>query len=334
MGGSCQLAELFVANGPMETLSKEVRNLAQRVAKEGAISGQLTGSLHPMLRRVRAGNASVMTFTGTNTYLLGKSDIAIIDPGPDDSQHLRAILDVVGDQRVHGIFVTHAHIDHAGLAPRLAQITNTQIYAFARHQSRRVAPGGLLQSFKGGEGIDKSFMADKYLEDGEIIQGESWCLETIWTPGHLDDHICLAWKEGNGIFSGDHVMGWSTTFISPPHGDMTRYMASLHRLKAYKVARFFPGHGEIVSDPQILLDERIAHRLKREGQILTLLEESPKSAQELAFRIYPAAPAHVIPLGMRNILAHLLDLKDRDQVQAAEDKNIYATDWTWSRNES
>ena len=262
-----------------------------------------------------------MTFTGTNTYLLGRSNIAVIDPGPDDERHLRAILDAARPGRIEKILVTHSHIDHTELVPRLAELTGAEVYAHeslgqVREQRENFNP---KSGFGGGEGVDESFVPDSFVKDGEPIEGGGWRLETVWTPGHMHDHACFAWSEGRALFSGDHIMGWSTTVVSPPHGDMTAFMESLQRLKGRAETVYYPGHGGPVSEPQSMVRYQINHRKERERQILSEIGGSALSATELAHRIYLEVPDRLIPMAARSVFAHLLDLHRRKLVRAEKD---------------
>lgn len=274
-------------------------------------------TLAPLVRRLRAPNPSPLTGTGTNTYLVGTTDLAVIDPGPDLPDHLSAILAALQPgQRISHILVSHAHFDHSGLAPRLAQATGAPIFAFGSAIAgrspvmTRLAP--LLPA--AGEGLDQVFRPHHRLSDGDSVSGPDWQITAHHTPGHLGGHLCLAL--GDTLFSGDHVMGWSTTLVSPPDGDMADYMASLRRLQAHPWARFLPGHGDPVPDPADRLASLIAHRLTREAQILAALALSPTKIPPLTARLYHDIPARLLPAAERNTLAHLIDLASRNLVTA------------------
>ncbi|MBA3911913.1 MAG: MBL fold metallo-hydrolase [Rhodobacter sp.] len=278
----------------------------------------LLSAASPQIRCLTADNPSPLTGAGTNTYLLGSAEIAVIDPGPDLPGHLIAILGALAPgERVTRIVVTHAHRDHSALAPRLAAATGAEVLAFGPALSgrsplmTRLAPD-LPAS---GEGLDLGFQPDTLLADNDRVTGPDWELAALHTPGHLGGHLCLAL--GDTLFSGDHVMGWSTTLISPPDGDMAAYMASLRRLQSGPWQRFLPGHGDPVEDPAARMAELVAHRLGREGAILAQLAENPATIPDLARRIYRDTPVQLLPAAERNVLAHLIDLASRNLVTAS-----------------
>ncbi len=266
--------------------------------------------LQPGVRRILAPNPSPMTYRGTNTYLLGQRDIAVIDPGPLSDAHLNAILEALEPgQKISHIFVTHSHLDHSPLAAPLAARTGAQIYAFGGPEAGRsavmsqLAQNGLAG---GGEGIDTQFRPDIEVADAELIEGEDWQLEVIHTPGHLGNHIALAW--GRTCFTADHVMGWASSLVSPPDGDLTDFMTACYRLQEREWAVFHAGHGAPITDPSGRLEWLIQHRLGREAQILSALEDRPGTAQDLAERIYTETPKALLPAAERNVFAHLVDL--------------------------
>ncbi len=280
--------------------------------------------LAPGLRRILAPNPSPMTYRGTNTYLLGDEDIAVIDPGPLSDAHLQAIVDALDPgQRISHIFVTHTHLDHSPLAAPLASRTGAPILAFGGPQAGRseimteLAQNGLAG---GGEGIDADFRPDIELEDGERVAAEGWQLEVIHTPGHLGNHIALAW--GDICFTADHVMGWASSLVSPPDGDLTDFMAACRRLRAREWSVFHPGHGAPIANPAKRLDWLIDHRLQREAQILDALGSGPATAQQLAQRIYTETPAALLPAAERNVFAHLVDLTGRSRVAPLGDLSV------------
>jgi glyoxylase-like metal-dependent hydrolase (beta-lactamase superfamily II) len=270
------------------------------------------------LLRLRAANPSPLTGSGTNTYLLGTTELAIIDPGPDLDSHLEAILAAVGGRIVSHILVTHAHRDHSALAPRLADRTGAAVLAFGTvldgMSPRMAALRGIVPS--SGEGLDLAFTPDIRLADDARISGPDWTLQVLHTPGHLGGHLCLAL--GDILFSGDHVMGWASTIVSPPEGDMGDYMASLRRLQRFRWGRMLPGHGDPIEDPASRLKALLAHRHMREGQIIEALALGPADAKGLTLRIYADINPSLRPAAERNVLAHLLDLEARSLVEAEQ----------------
>lgn len=262
------------------------------------------------IRRILAPNPSPMTFRGTNTYLLGTRDVAVIDPGPDDPVHLAAILtSLAPEARISHIFVTHAHRDHSPLARTLSAQTGAAILAFGPAFAgrsalmTRLARSGLTD---GGEGIDAAFAPDHLLEDGARVTGDDWQIEAFWTPGHLGNHMCF--RAGDAIFTGDLVMGWASSLVSPPDGDLSDFMASCRRLRGRGASVFHAGHGAPIAQPDARLDDLIAHREAREAAIVTALTDGPASAATLARRIYTDTPEKLMPAATRNVLAHLIDL--------------------------
>ena len=269
------------------------------------------------VRRLVAPNPSPMTYRGTNTYLVGTTDLAVIDPGPDRADHLEAILAAVTPaQRITHIIVTHTHVDHSPLARPLAERTGAPVLAFGDASAGRsavmagLAADGLAG---GGEGVDHGFRPDESLADGAIIEGSDWALEVIHTPGHIGNHIALAW--GDICFTADHVMGWASSLVSPPDGDLTDFMASCARLQTRDWSVFHPGHGAPIDDPAGRLAWLVGHRQAREAAILESLAQGPAGARELAERIYTETPPALIPAAERNVFAHLVDLTGKNRVR-------------------
>jgi glyoxylase-like metal-dependent hydrolase (beta-lactamase superfamily II) len=273
--------------------------------------------LEPGLRRVVAPNPSPMTYRGTNTYLLGTRALAVIDPGPDSVPHLEAILGAVETgQHISHIIVTHTHLDHSPLSRALSQATNAPVLAFGTAQTGRSEVMQKLMSagtVGGGEGIDHAFVPDDILHDGQIIAGDGWLLEVIHTPGHIGNHISLAW--GEACFTADHVMGWASSLVSPPDGDLSDFMASCARLQARNWRVFYPGHGGQVDEPAARLAWLLGHRRAREASILSALRLGPATAATLAAAIYTETPPALQGAATRNVLAHLIDLNGRGLVE-------------------
>jgi len=272
--------------------------------------------LAPGLLRIVAPNPSPMTYRGTNTYVLGDTDVAVIDPGPISAPHLDAILATcTGHRRITHIIVTHSHLDHSPLARPLAQATGAPVLAFGDATAGRstvmaqLATSGLKD---GGEGIDTDFAPDQTLADGQEIAASDWRLRVIHTPGHLGNHICLGWNEA--CFTADHVMGWASSLVSPPDGDLTDFMASCARLAAHPWRVFYPGHGAPIDSPQDRLNWLIGHRRAREAAILTALASGPQTAAGIAQTVYADTPPALLPAATRNVLAHLIDLMGKSRV--------------------
>ncbi|WP_293577151.1 MBL fold metallo-hydrolase [Phaeobacter sp.] len=273
------------------------------------------------LRRILAPNPSPMTYRGTNTYLVGTRDVAVIDPGPMDETHLRAIIDALQPgQHISHIIVTHSHLDHSPLARPLAAQTGAPVLAFGDATAGRsavmadLAERGLAG---GGEGIDAAFRPDQILADAECIVGSDWQLEVIHTPGHLGNHISMAW--GDTCFTADHVMGWASSLVSPPDGDLTDFMASCRRLAERNWRVFYPGHGAPISAPNARLEWLISHRQAREAAILEALRQGPSSVADLTAQIYTDTPAALRPAAERNVFAHLVDLVGQSLVAPVGD---------------
>ena len=271
--------------------------------------------LEPGLVRIIAPNPSPMTHWGTNSYILGTQVLCIIDPGPDDPAHLAALLAHIGDRVVSHIVVTHSHLDHSALSGPLSRVTGARVLGYGDNLAGRSAVMQTLALPPGGEGVDLEFIPDETLPDGAQITGPAWRLSVIHTPGHMGNHICLHW--GNAVFSGDHVMGWASSMVSPPGGDLTDFMASCQRLATLGPARLYPGHGAPVPDPAARISWLLAHRKAREAQILAALTKRPQTIPALTALIYADTPVALHPAAARNVFAHLIDLAGRSLVQAS-----------------
>ena len=274
--------------------------------------------LEPGIRRVLAPNPSPMTYRGTNTYLLGEGAVAVIDPGPAIPAHLQAIVDALQPgERISHIFVTHSHLDHSPLAAPLSAATGAAIHAFGDSMSGRSA---LMESLAragqagGGEGVDSAFAPQVLLRDGASVAGKGWTLTALWTPGHFGNH--LSFEFGDAVFTGDLIMGWASSLVSPPDGDLTAFMASTRRLAARDDRVFYPGHGAPVDEPKARAEALISHRLRREAEILSHLGPRPKDIATLACAIYTDTPARLLPAAERNVFAHLIDLHARNLASA------------------
>jgi glyoxylase-like metal-dependent hydrolase (beta-lactamase superfamily II) len=268
----------------------------------------------PLIRRVVANNPGPFTYTGTGTYIVGRSEpgagVAVIDPGPRDEAHLAALLDAVRGQRVSHVLVTHTHRDHAPLARPFAEAVGAPVLA-ARPPARTVHASSPLD-----EGDDDTFAPDTLLIGGETLAGDTWTLETLATPGHASNHMAFILREENALFSGDHVMGWSTTVVAPPDGDMTAYMASLDAVIARNFDTIWPTHGAPITKPAPFLAAYRAHRREREAQVLARLAAGDRTIAEMTPVLYAAVDRGLWPAASLSVWAHLIALADAGRVVA------------------
>lgn len=271
-------------------------------------------TLTPNLRLVTSPNPSMFTFKGTNTYIVGKGKVAIIDPGPVSDVHAAAILKAVAGETVTHIIATHTHNDHSPGIPAIKAATGAPTYGFGPHGvgARRDWP------FDSPEGGDRNFIPDHEVPDGGLIEGDGWTLEAIHTPGHISNHLCLALKQDNVLLSGDHVMGWSTSIVSPPDGDMTQYMASLRKLLGRPETTYYPGHGGPITDPQPFVAAFINHREAREIQIHACLKDGTNTIPAMVAVMYANLDPGLQRAAGRSVLSHLLAMWERGEVAAAE----------------
>jgi len=255
-------------------------------------------TLSPLVRRVIAQNPSAFTFHGTGTYIVGRGKVAVIDPGPDDADHIDALLRALDGETVSHILVTHTHIDHSPGAARLKAVTGAQTFAFGGHPRH---PDGLAVE----QGGDLDFQPDVIIGEGDAVAGPGWTLQALHTPGHISNHLCFALPEEQALFSGDHVMGWSTSVISPPDGDMTDYFASLRKLLPREDRLYYPTHGPAIPAPLSHVQGFISHRQAREDQILACVRDGLTTVPAMVARMYEAVPRHLHPAAARSVQAHL-----------------------------
>ncbi len=264
--------------------------------------------LSPLVTRVLAHNPSPFTFHGTGTYLIGESSLAVVDPGPDDAAHLEAILKAADGRPVTHILVTHTHSDHSPLAAALKEATGAKTYAYGPHGWTEGA------DVKMEEGGDTAFAPDVMVRDGDVISGEGWSVTCVFTPGHTSNHMCFALNEEKAFFPGDHVMGWSTTVVSPPDGDMRAYMASLEKLTTRDDAVYYPTHGAPVGgehdalarNPQRYVQTLIAHRRDREDQILARLAAGDATIPAMVAVMYADVDPRLHPAAAHSVFGHLV----------------------------
>jgi len=269
--------------------------------------------LSPLVRRVLAPNPSPFTYQGTQTYVVGEADLAVIDPGPADARHLDALAAAIGGRPVRAILCTHTHRDHSPAAPLLAALTGAPIVGCAPLALEDDGP-------RADAAFDPDYAPDRVLGDGEQVAGAGWTLSAVATPGHTSNHLCFALEEERALFSGDHVMGWSTSVVSPPDGDMTDYLRSLERLMAREDVIYYPAHGEPIEAPRRFVRGMLGHRRMREGQILRLLErEGPVAIPAMVAAMYIGLDPRLTGAAGRSVLAHLIDLERRGLVAQDHD---------------
>ncbi|SPF76480.1 Hydroxyacylglutathione hydrolase GloC [Aliiroseovarius pelagivivens] len=288
--------------------------------REARPAAGIMQQMEPGIRRIIAPNPSPMTYWGTNTFVLGEGDVAVIDPGPADPGHMQAILDgLKPGERITQILVTHSHLDHSPLARPLSKTTGAPVLAYGDALAGRSSVMSDLVArglSSGGEGVDAGFTCDISLADGETFTAGGLQVETIWTPGHFANHVSFAAQDA--VFTGDHIMAWASSLVSPPDGDLTAFMASCHKLAARGDRVYYPAHGDRIDAPATRLDWLINHRLTREAEILAALSDLQNATvPALTSEIYTETPDALIPAAERNVFAHLIDLATREIVAAS-----------------
>jgi len=267
-------------------------------------------TVEPGIARVLAHNPSAFTYYGTQTYILGEREVAVIDPGPDLPEHVEALIGAIGGRPVAAILCTHTHRDHSPAARSLAEVTGAPIIGCAPLALDSAGP-------RADEAFDTSYAPDRILADGESLTVDGRELVAVATPGHTSNHLCFAY--GDALFSGDHVMGWSTTVVFPPDGDMGAYMASLEKLRRRDDRIFYPAHGEPVTRPKRYLRSLIGHRLQREKQVLRIVSHAPSAVPEIVAKAYPGLDPRLVTAAGGSVLAHLLDLERRGLVEQQDE---------------
>ena len=264
------------------------------------------------IRRVVARNPSKYTAWGTGTYLVGDDPVAIVDPGPADEEHVDAVLRAVDGRTVTHLLITHTHADHSPAARAVQERTGAATYAFGPHPPDA--------DTEGEEHGDREFLPDVSIRHGDVLHGEGFEFECLHTPGHISNHVCFAERTRGALFSGDHVMGWSTTVLSPPDGDMAEYLASLRLLLGRDEAALFPTHGPPVEQPHAHVEALIEHRLEREQQILQQLAQGPRSIAELVAVLYAEVREELHRPAARSVEAHLIALLDAGTAHRTGDR--------------
>lgn len=267
--------------------------------------------LSPLIRRVIAPNPGPFTFTGTGTYIVGQGGgLCVIDPGPIIDSHLEAILAAVQPgEHISHILITHTHLDHSPLAMALKDATGATIYAEGIHGGEKPDESDVVE-----EGADRAFAYDVKLNDGDTVKGDSWTMECVHTPGHTSNHMAFALKEEKVLFSGDHVMGWSTSVISPPDGDMDAYMESLKKLTERDDEIYWPTHGPAIENPKPFVRAFMFHRRTRDRQIMKSIEEGRTDIAAMVQHMYRDVDERLHPAAARSVLAHIIALEKRGEI--------------------
>jgi glyoxylase-like metal-dependent hydrolase (beta-lactamase superfamily II) len=271
--------------------------------------------LEPGIASILAHNPSPFTYTGTQTYLLGKSEVVVIDPGPERDDHIDAMVEAIAGRPLKAILCTHTHRDHSPAAGLLRDRTGAPIVGCAPLALESVGP-------RADASFDPAYKPDRVLEDGAALEVDGEELVAVTTPGHTSNHLCFAYR--GALFTGDHVMKWSTTVIFPPDGDMAAYMESLEKLRRRDDRIYYPAHGPAVENPQQYVRQLVGHRLQREKQILSLVRERPRRISEIVVDAYPGLDPRLVVAARGSVLAHLLDLRQRGLVKQQQDSWIAA----------
>lgn len=310
----------------------------------------------PLLRRIVCKNPSKFTFHGTGTYVIGHGEVAIVDPGPRDDDHVAALLAALDGERVHSILITHTHGDHSPAAAAVQDATGAPILGFGPHPRTATSEGDedvaddsdwdtgeerkeLTDEERAKAKADHEkhlpdvdFAPDQRLAHGDVVEGPGWTVEALHTPGHISNHLCFALAEEQAVLSGDHVMGWSTTIIPPPDGDLNAYLSSLELLLARRDAVLYPTHGGAIADPLPYVQALYDHRRSREEQILTQLGVGPKSVREIVEVLYADVARELWRPAARSVISHLIALRDADRAETViTDAPALATATTWAR---
>jgi glyoxylase-like metal-dependent hydrolase (beta-lactamase superfamily II) len=276
---------------------------------------EILDELEPGIARVLAHNPSAFTYYGTQTYLVGTSKVAVIDPGPDEPEHVDALVGAVGGRDLLAILCTHTHRDHSPAARPLSERTGAPIIGCAPLALETVGP-------RADASFDGDYEPERVLGDGDSIQVDGRKLIAVATPGHTSNHLCFAW--GSALFTGDHVMGWSTTVVVPPDGDMAAYMQSLDKLRKRDDRIYYPAHGQAVTNPKQYVRHLVGHRMQRERQILKLVGQKPRDIPDIVTNAYPGLDPRLVTAAGGSVYAHLLDLQRRGHVVRDGET------WTWT----
>ncbi len=268
--------------------------------------------LTPLIRRVTAKNPSGFTYRGTGTYVIGNGNVAVIDPGPLMDDHINALKELLAGETVTHILITHTHMDHSPAAAPLKEFWGAPTYGYGPHGAGKLEEGVQVE-----EGGDMEFVPDVTSRNGDIIEGDGWTIECVYTPGHTSNHLCFALKEENALFTGDHVMGWSTSVIGPPDGDMTAYMESLELLLERDEDIYWPTHGTCIKDVKTYVQAFIDHRLDREKQIIDCLKDGYTDIVEMVPVMYTETDKSLYGAAARSVLAAMIRMIDTGQIECS-----------------
>ncbi len=279
----------------------------------------VSAAVSPNIRRVVANNPSPFTLYGTGTYILGHGNVAVVDPGPADPEHIDALLAATRGETITHLLVTHTHADHSPGCALLREVCDAPSYGYGPHGAGKQEEGIVVE-----EGGDMDFDPDVAVRHGQVIEGDGWSVECVYTPGHTSNHICYQLREERALFSGDHVMGWSTSIVSPPDGDMRSYMASLELLLERDDALYWPTHGPAITAPKPHVEAFIAHRVEREEQIKACLREGVGRIREMVPSMYAELPEFMYPAAARSVFAAMVYLVERGEVTCAGEVAVEA----------
>ncbi len=269
----------------------------------------------PLVRRLIANNPSPFTFKGTATFIVGGDSVAVIDPGPDDDDHFAALTSALDGLTVSHILVTHTHRDHSPLAARLKALTGAKTYAYGPHGSGKTGSPASTGDVRLDMGGDQDFLPDVEVRHGDVIEGNGWTFESVFTPGHTSNHMSFALKEEPSIFAGDHVMAWSTSVIAPPDGNMADYMASLRMLLERDEDVYWPTHGPKIGNARAFVDKFIAHRNAREDALVERLRQGAATIDAIVPEIYKGVDPRLFPAAALSMLAHVEHLVEKGIVE-------------------
>ena len=282
-------------------------------------------TISPLVRRLVAPNGGPFTFTGTCTYLVGQGDVAVIDPGPELDAHLDALITAIGTARVSAIVVTHTHKDHSPLSRRLKALTGAPLIGCGPHQAARALGEGETNMLDAS--ADHDHMPDRLMQDGEEFEGEGFTLQAVATPGHTMNHLAFALRQENALFSGDHVMAWSTSIVAPPDGSMGAYMASLERLMARDETIYWPGHGGPVKEPARFVRGLLSHRRMREATIAERVQAGDRYIVSIVEKLYAGLDPKLKGAAALSVFAHLEDMVARGLVRTEDGARLDGEYW-------